>query len=53
VKRKAAASSANIDEYGQAKAAMVQKLLKAAGLTDLERAFIAANQVPSHAELPR
>jgi GrpB-like predicted nucleotidyltransferase (UPF0157 family) len=53
VKRKAGASSANIDEYGQAKTAMVQKLLAAAGLTGAERASIAANQVPSHVELPR
>lgn len=51
VKRKAGASSANIDEYGQAKTAIVQKLLAAAGLTDAERASIAAKQVPSHVKL--
>ena len=53
VKRKAAACAANIDEYGQIKTPMVQKLLTAAGLTDAERASIAGNQVPSHDELPR
>lgn len=52
VKREAGASSASIDEYGQAKTAMVQKLLAAAGLTDAERAAAAANKLPSHAELP-
>lgn len=53
VKREAGARSANIDEYGQAKAAIVGKILAAAGLTAAERASIAANQVPSHDELPR
>jgi len=32
---------------------MVQKILDAAGLTDAERAFIDADQVPSHDEFPR
>jgi hypothetical protein len=53
VKRKTAAHAANIDEYGQAKSGVVQKILSAAGLTDAERASIAGNQVPSHDELPR
>jgi GrpB-like predicted nucleotidyltransferase (UPF0157 family) len=53
VKRQVAARAANIDEYGQAKGATVQKILAAAGLTDAERASIAGNQVPSHEELPR
>jgi GrpB-like predicted nucleotidyltransferase (UPF0157 family) len=53
VKRAAGARAANIDEYGQAKTAMVQKILEAAGLTAGERASIAANQVPSHDEPPR
>jgi len=53
VKREAGARAANIDEYGQAKTAMVQKILAAAGLTADQRASIAANQVPSHDELPR
>jgi GrpB-like predicted nucleotidyltransferase (UPF0157 family) len=53
VKRDAAASAANIDEYGQAKSAVIQKILAAAGLTDAERGSIAGNQVPTHEELPR
>lgn len=53
VKRKASARAANIDEYGQAKTTMVQKILAAAGLTAEQRASIAANKVPSHDELPR
>src|SRR5215469_13041795 len=53
VKREAGARAANIDEYGQAKTAMVQKILATAGLTAAERASIGANQVPSHDELPR
>jgi len=53
VKRRAGVRAANIDEYGQAKSDMVQKILAAAGLTDAERASIAGNQVPSHDELPR
>ena len=53
VKREVGASAADIDEYGQGKTAMVQKILAAAGLTDDERASIDANVVPSHEELPR
>jgi GrpB-like predicted nucleotidyltransferase (UPF0157 family) len=53
VKRKAGAQAADIDEYGQAKSGMVQKILSAGGLTEAERASIAGNQVPSHDELPR
>jgi GrpB-like predicted nucleotidyltransferase (UPF0157 family) len=53
VKRRAGATAANIDEYGRAKNAMVQKILAAAGLTDAERASIDASQVPSHDEVPR
>ncbi len=53
VKRRAGIRAANIDEYGQAKTGMVQKILAAAGLTAGERASIAGNQVPSHDELPR
>jgi GrpB-like predicted nucleotidyltransferase (UPF0157 family) len=53
VKRKAGATAANIDEYGRAKNAMVQRILAAAGLTDAERAAIDANQVPSHPVIPR
>jgi len=53
VKMNAGARAANIDEYGQAKTYMVQKLLAAAGLTAADRASIAENQVPSHDEVPR
>ena len=53
VKRSAGATAADIDEYGRAKNAMVQRILAAGGLTDAERAAIDANQVPSHTELPR
>jgi GrpB-like predicted nucleotidyltransferase (UPF0157 family) len=53
VKRAAGARATDIDEYGQAKSAVIQKILAAAGLTDAERASIASNQVPTHAELPR
>jgi GrpB-like predicted nucleotidyltransferase (UPF0157 family) len=53
VKRRAGIRAANIDEYGQAKTGMVQKILAAAGLTAAERASIAGSQVPSHDELPR
>lgn len=53
VKRQAGARAANIDEYGQAKTSVVQKILAAAGLTEAERASIAGDQVPSHDELPR
>ncbi len=53
VKQQVAAVAANIDDYGQRKNLMVQKLLAAAGLTDQERASINGNQVPSHEELPR
>jgi GrpB-like predicted nucleotidyltransferase (UPF0157 family) len=53
VKRAVGARAANIDEYGQAKSAVIQKILAAAGLTDAERASIAGNQVPTHDELPR
>ena len=51
VKRQAGAHAANIDEYGQAKSAVVQKILAAAGLTESERAAIASSNVPSHDEL--
>lgn len=53
VKRRVGATSANIDEYGHGKNAMVQQILAAAGLSEAERASIDANQVPSHEELPR
>jgi hypothetical protein len=53
VKVRATASAANIDDYGRAKDAMVQRILAAGGLTDAERASINANQVPSRDEFPR
>jgi len=53
VKRSAGATAADIDEYGRAKNSMVQRILAAAGLSDEERASIDANQVPSHADVPR
>jgi GrpB-like predicted nucleotidyltransferase (UPF0157 family) len=53
VKRQAGTAAANIDEYGQMKNAMVQQILSAADLSATERGSIAANQVPSHGELPR
>ena len=53
IKMQAGARAANIDEYGQAKTSMVQKILAAAGLSDGERASIAGNQVPPQDGLPR
>jgi GrpB-like predicted nucleotidyltransferase (UPF0157 family) len=53
VKKRVAATAADIDEYGQGKAEIVQRILAAAGLTDEERQSIASNQVPSHTEVPR
>jgi len=53
VKRAAGAHAANIDEYGQLKGPVLQKVLAAAGLSETERASIAANNVPTHDQLPR
>jgi GrpB-like predicted nucleotidyltransferase (UPF0157 family) len=53
VKRRVGAAAANIDEYGRGKTEMVQQILAAAGLTVEELGSIAANQVPSHDEVPR
>lgn len=53
VKKRVGASAANIDDYGQGKNAVIQKVLAAAGLTHVERASIGGNQVPSHRDLPR
>jgi GrpB-like predicted nucleotidyltransferase (UPF0157 family) len=53
VKRQVGATAANIDEYGRGKAAVVQAILAAAGLSDAERGTIAANPVPGHDEMPR
>lgn len=53
VKRRIAAVAGNIEEYGQGKSAIVQRILTAAVLTDAELASIEANQVPSHEDHPR
>ncbi|TWD78999.1 GrpB-like predicted nucleotidyltransferase (UPF0157 family) [Kribbella amoyensis] len=53
VKRQVGASAADIDEYGQGKNAVIQRILSAAGLSADERASIDGNQVPSHSEVPR
>ncbi|MGI9158086.1 MAG: GrpB family protein [Marmoricola sp.] len=53
VKQQVAAVAANIDDYGQGKSRIVQRILVAAGLSDEERAHINGNQVPSHEELSR
>jgi len=45
-KRAAAATPADIDEYGRGKNATVQAILLAAGLSDADRDSIAGNQVP-------
>jgi GrpB-like predicted nucleotidyltransferase (UPF0157 family) len=52
-KKRVAATATNIDEYGQGKNAVVQRILAAAGMSDEERASIDANQVPSHQDFPR
>lgn len=46
VKKRVAATAADIYEYGAGKNAMVQRILEAAGLSADERASIDANQVP-------
>jgi GrpB-like predicted nucleotidyltransferase (UPF0157 family) len=48
VKKRLAASAANMDEYGQGKDAIVHKILAEAGFSDAERASIKANQMPPH-----
>jgi GrpB-like predicted nucleotidyltransferase (UPF0157 family) len=53
VKRRMAAVANTIDEYGQGKSAVIQRILTAAGLTRTQLASIHANQVPSHEEHPR
>jgi GrpB-like predicted nucleotidyltransferase (UPF0157 family) len=53
VKRRVCAMAANIDEYGQGKSTVIQRILAAAGLTEAERASISANQVPSYDEVHR
>lgn len=53
VKKRVGATAANIDEYGQGKNALVQRILATAGLSEDERMSIDANQVPSHQDFPR
>jgi GrpB-like predicted nucleotidyltransferase (UPF0157 family) len=53
VKRRVGAVAADIDEYGQGKNVMIQRILAAAGLTGEELASIDGNQVPSHRDVPR
>ncbi|WP_329256922.1 GrpB family protein [Actinoallomurus sp. NBC_01490] len=53
VKKRVAATAADIDEYGRGKNAVLQRILAAGGMSEAERASIDGNQVPSHKELPR
>jgi len=53
VKKRVGATASDIDDYGQGKNAVVQRILAATGLADAERASIDANQVPSHKDVPR
>jgi len=53
LKRRAGLEAANIDDYGQSKTQVVLKILAAAGLPESDIASIAANQIPTHGELPR
>ena len=53
LKRRAGLEAANIDDYGQSKTQVVLKILAAAGLPESDIASIAANQIPTHDELPR
>lgn len=53
LKKRIAASAANIEGYGQGKNAMIQEILKTVGLTDAERESIDAAQIPSREDVPR
>lgn len=53
VKKKASVAASDIEDYGQRKSAVVQRILTAAGLSEVERVSIAGNQVPSRDEVPR
>ena len=53
MKRRVATTAVDIEEYGQGKNAMVQTILRTAGLSDDERAAIDGNQVPTRDEVPR
>ncbi|HEV8554890.1 MAG TPA: GrpB family protein, partial [Actinophytocola sp.] len=53
VKRRVGAAAGDIDQYGRGTNAIVQRILAAAELTEDERAFIDAIQVPLRDEVPR
>lgn len=53
VKKLVGATAGDLEEYGKGKNAMIQEILAAAGLTDVERGVIDAAQVPSREEVPR
>jgi GrpB-like predicted nucleotidyltransferase (UPF0157 family) len=53
VKRRVAAVTDDIDEYGRGKSPVIQRILATAGLTGAELSSIDANQVPSHVDRPR
>ena len=53
VKKRVGATAGSIEEYGRGKNAMIQQILRAAGLSDDERRVIDAAQVPTREEVPR
>ncbi|MGN6792745.1 MAG: GrpB family protein [Streptosporangiaceae bacterium] len=53
LKKRVGPQAANIDDYGRSKNEVVLKILAAAGLAEADVASIAANQIPTHDELPR
>ena len=53
VKKAGAAVASNIDEYGQFKSPMIQRILASGGLSQDELSSVQSNQVPSHDELLR
>ena len=53
LKKRVSRQAANIDDYGRLKTQVVLKILGAAGLAESDVASIAANQIPTHEELPR
>jgi GrpB-like predicted nucleotidyltransferase (UPF0157 family) len=53
LKKRIGLEAANIDDYGQSKNDVVLKILAASGLSASDVASIAANQIPTHDELPR
>lgn len=53
VKKQISATAQSLEEYGKGKNAVIQEILAAAGLADVERRVIDAGQVPSRKEVPR